>query len=89
MSAWVATELSQLWFRLIHIPGELNVQSDALSRYPFIRVHAFHFHGTEPMWRTLLERLPDDVRSATRLWVYAGPETARMARLVQGVEQPE
>ena len=89
ISAWHATELSQISFATTHLPGELNIQADGLSRFPFIRIHSFHFHGTSKMWQTLLKSLSLKFESVRKLWVFAGSSTAAMARMVQAWRNPK
>jgi len=88
VSAWMVEDAKEIRFSVHYWPGPENVISDALSRYPFVIPLGGVFHGSDEMWKAMLDKLDPWCREAKRVWVFAGYATVDMARLVQAWRRP-
>ena len=83
ISSFMIEQLSDIERIHSYIPGEENVISDAVSRYPMLGPNRVAPRGLTHMITDLLNRLPERLRTAENVHCHAGPETGTIARIVQ------
>ena len=83
ISSFMIEQLSDIERVHSYIPGEENVISDAVSRYPMLGPNRIAPRGLTHMTTDLLDRLPERLRTAENVHCHAGPETGTIARIIQ------
>jgi len=83
VTSWLLEEVAELDFRVVYIPGPTNKEADALSRPPLVSPSVLNATGSAEAWSVLLRKLPQKVREAAKVYVWAGPNTDTAARQVQ------
>ena len=89
VASWMVEDAGGVRFSTEYLPGPINVISDAMSRFPFVVPLGGVFHGSEEMWKAMLDKLARWCEGALRMWVFAGYATVSMARVVQAWRRPK
>ena len=89
VTSWLLEEAAELDFRVVYIPGPKNSDADAVSRPPIVRPSVLNAVGTLEAWRVLLRMLPSQAADMKKTFVWAGPNTDNVVRLVQGWRSPK
>ena len=74
---WCIENLMGMRYEVRYLPGEVNIEADALSRYPMLGPRVLTRVGLDHAVDCLLDNLPDDLRGddAGNMWVWAGRDT--------------
>ena len=83
VSSYMLEHLSDLDTVHQYIKGKANLVADSVSRYPLLGPRRLAPKGLHHSFLTVLDRLPDDLKSAELVQVHAGTFTVDMTRLVQ------
>ena len=88
VSAWILEDLAGLDYEIRYIKGSANPLADSLSRYPLIKPGTLAADGILQAFQTLLGTLSDEAKMIKKLWVWAGPDTMTISRMVQHWRKP-
>ena len=83
ISTFLTSQIADVDWRIFYLPGHLNTLADAVSRPPFLGPLRPSTAGLHEMVKTLLGHLPATKKDCKHPHVYAGKDTARLARQLQ------
>jgi hypothetical protein len=88
VSEFTIEQLSDITWIHSYIPGPDNSLFDALSRYPLLGPRVLAPVGLSDAVSTLLDHLPDSLKDAPKMRVFAPPHTQKVAQQLQAWRRP-
>jgi hypothetical protein len=83
ITAWRMEMVNGIDWTAEHVAGKDNIIPDAFSRFPFLGKRQLARVGLLHAVEILLDKLPENIRQATKVWSWAGSDTQQISRRIQ------